>query len=121
LILKFSKRNVNEFAFVSTLGISLIMLTLPLLWAAIAWAVAWAISYITAPDAATGTMALHSLGIFALLRLSQGVAMPMEDRILHRNAENRANKLLAQSKFGSLWETWTRSVDLPRSADSQPL
>jgi hypothetical protein len=121
LILKFSKRNVNEFAFVSTLGISLIMLTLPLLWAAISLAVALAISCTTAPDAAIGAMALHSLGIFALLRLSQGVAMPMEDRILHRNAENRANKLLAQSKFGSLWETWTRSVDLPRSADSQPL
>jgi hypothetical protein len=107
-------------AFVSTMGIPLIMFTLPMLWAAISFAVALAISCTTAPGTAIETMALHSLGIFALLRLSQGVAMPMEDRILHRNAENRANKLLAQSKFGTLWETWTRSVDLPRSADSQP-
>ena len=110
LFIRISKRKAVDISTVSTLIIPMIMFVLPLVWMAISLA----LTTITAPDASAGITLLHAAGLFSFLRFSQAVAMPMEDRILHRKAEKKARGLLAQSKFEALWETWSRSVGMPR-------
>jgi 1-acyl-sn-glycerol-3-phosphate acyltransferase len=111
-IVRLSKRNARELAFVSTVGIPLIMTALPLWWALASLTLGWMI-----PQELSGHALLNAAGIFLAIRCAQSVAMPMEDRILAKQAERQARQLLSQSKFGALWATWAGEagiLDLPR-------
>jgi hypothetical protein len=69
------------------------------------------------PQELSGHALLNAAGIFLAIRCAQSVAMPMEDRILAKQAERQARQLLSQSKFGALWAAWAGEagiLDLPR-------